>query len=129
VEPRHNVRQRPHANERNEQRTLPCAHGGLRIRARASFARNYLTPLPRHRRQPIPFCSITGLISFFLDEAPTAGSISATAEARKALAAKSLEWNVGVPKFAQMFPEFVALHATGVAGAAGGGGAATGRSV
>ena len=74
---------------------------------------------------------ITGLISFFLDEAPTAGSISATADARKAFAAKSLAFNVGVPRFAKLFPEFVALFtgAGAAAGGGGGGGAAPGGAV
>jgi len=46
---------------------------------------------------------ITGLISFFLDEAPTAGSIAASPHTRKQLAAKSLEFNCGVPRFAALF--------------------------
>ena len=53
---------------------------------------------------------LTGLYSFMLEDAPTLGSVDATAAQRRELAARSLAFNVRDDQFRRLFPELVAEH-------------------
>ena len=53
---------------------------------------------------------LTGLYSFMLDSAHTHGSMEATTETRKQLAAASLAANCKDAHFCRLFPELVELH-------------------
>ena len=50
---------------------------------------------------------LNGLRSFMYEEAPTAGSITASTAERRRLAAKSLRHNVANATFRKLFPEWV----------------------
>lgn len=51
---------------------------------------------------------LTGLLSFMLEESPTLGSITTTAETKKRLAQSSLSFNVADKMFVELFPEMTA---------------------
>jgi ubiquitin-conjugating enzyme E2 J2 len=53
---------------------------------------------------------LTGLYSFMLESAPTSGSVESTAQQKRKLAKRSLEYNVRDKVFCQLFPELVALY-------------------
>ena len=53
---------------------------------------------------------LTGLYSFMLEDAPTLGSVDATAAQRRELAARSLAFNVRDDQFRRLFPELSLIH-------------------
>ncbi|KAI2503147.1 hypothetical protein MHU86_11338 [Fragilaria crotonensis] len=53
---------------------------------------------------------LTGLYSFMLETAPTAGSIETTTLQKRKYAHQSLDHNVRDKMFCQLFPDLVALH-------------------
>ena len=63
---------------------------------------------------------LTGLYSFMLEDAPTLGSVDATAAQRRELAARSLAFNVRDDQFRRLFPELVAEHDARRGGGRGG---------
>jgi ubiquitin-conjugating enzyme E2 J2 len=53
---------------------------------------------------------LTGLYSFMIETAPTAGSIETTTLQKRKYAFQSLDYNVRDKVFCQLFPDLVALH-------------------
>jgi ubiquitin-conjugating enzyme E2 J2 len=53
---------------------------------------------------------LNGLFSFMLDTQPTLGSVESTMAEKRKLAEQSLHWNVGNPKFRNLFPELVTKY-------------------